>query len=202
MNQTGVLTDIRDLVFSPQRIFAFFRSYENPSPWLFFKVVWIFFVVSILKSAFGSHFQIESLGSINFEMGSFAFEIPPVFKSVLTWISVWTIILEPFLSIARVLSWTSLTYLVLDGIQARPQSIGFSKLFLMFCMLSWLEIFLPFTMLTYIWIFYLSAASIHFTLGISKLKAFFVVTASFWILVGAVYLSGIAILGGLFALLL
>jgi hypothetical protein len=201
MNNSGVFQDLRSLIFSPSKLFRFFQSYEQLNPWAVYKILWIFFIVSIIKNSTLAYQHISSGDPMGFFATMDLFGLFEALKPYFVWFQVWGIIVSPFLAISKILSWAALTYLILDLLGAEPSRIGFSKLFLVLCLLSWLEIFVPLSFLTHIWIFFLSIFAVHKIYRIPKSYAFIALTGSFWITMGSLYLIGAAGLGGLMAFL-
>jgi hypothetical protein len=216
MNNSNILSDFRALILKPSSVFRFFESYEKPNPWLVFKILWGFFLISILTHATLAYKSLGALESTQFnvningmELNSHDFpemawisEFLGFFKPVLTWVEIWQILLSPFFDLSKILSVAALTYVILDVFGAKPERVGFSKLFLILCLVNWLQIFEIFSGIFVLWIFILSVLAVEKIFLVSKTQAFFAVTASIWIVFAGIYLAGVAGVGGLIAFLI
>jgi len=206
MNDSGLVSDFKSLVFSPRKLFAFFESYEKPNTWMIFKILWGFFIVSVITQAVLGYQSLSDWNSAELNFSFNGMSAPDFIsgfwnslKPLLIWLKIWGVLLHPFLALSKILSWAGLTFIILDLIGAKPERIGFTKLFLVFCLVNWLQIFQTLSIFAWVWIFLLSLFAVERIYSVTKTQAFFAIAGSFWIVMGGIYLLTIAGIGALFA---
>ena len=143
LNRTSFWADFRTLVFEPRKVFSFFASFEDLSPWLVFKIFWGFFVFSIVGSL-GS--VTEDLNSLRQIMGSLdsAFDVSffsRILFSLEWWVLIGASLLKPFVSFFQLVASAGLCFLGLGLLGLNPGRVGFFKILMVFCFIGWLQVF-------------------------------------------------------------
>ena len=173
---------------------------------MIFKILWGFFIVSVITQAVLGYQSLSDWNSAELNFSFNGMSAPDFIsgfwnslKPLLIWLKIWGVLLHPFLALSKILSWAGLTFIILDLIGAKPERIGFTKLFLVFCLVNWLQIFQTLSIFAWVWIFLLSLFAVERIYSVTKTQAFFAIAGSFWIVMGGIYLLTIAGIGALFA---